>query len=60
MTATKAPINKMLALVIGIPLASVLLGIVLFYFAVTTTDSVVSGDTPLSKTSWRSAVESRR
>ncbi len=53
----KAPFNKMLALVIGIPLASVLFGIVMFYFALTSTDSVVAGDQPLSKTSWRTAVE---
>ena len=59
MTSTKAPKNKMLALVIGIPLASVLFGIVMFYFALTSTDSVVSGDQPLSKTSWRSVEQTQ-
>ncbi len=54
----KAPFNKMIALVVGIPLASVLFGIVMFYFALTSTDSVVTGDQPLSKTSWRAAAES--
>ena len=56
----KTPFNKMLALVVGIPLASVLFGIVMFYFALTSSDSVVAGDQPLSKTSWRSAVEQNR
>ncbi len=59
MTAAKSkpPFNKMLALVVGIPLASVLFGVVMFYFALTSSDSVVAGDQPLSKTSWRSTVE---
>ena len=56
-TKANTPFNKMVALVIGIPLASVLFGIVMFYFALTSTDSVVTGDQPLSKTSWRTAVE---
>ena len=44
----------MLALVIGIPLASVLFGGLMFYFAFTSTDvDVLEQAAPLSKTSWR-------
>lgn len=52
----------MLSLVIGIPLASILFGSLMFYFAFTSTDSdvresvredVLEQAAPLSKTSWR-------
>lgn len=46
--------NRMLLLVAGIPMASILLGMVLLYFAVTGSDSVIStNETALSKTSWQ-------
>ena len=46
--------NPMLALVIGIPLASVVFGALMFYFALTSTDSsILVEEAPMSKTSWR-------
>ena len=48
----------MIALVICIPLASVIFGGVMFYFAFTSNDqSVFDGQAPLSKTSWRTPGE---
>ncbi len=53
--------NPMLALVIGIPLASVVFGALMFYFALTSTDSsILVEDVPMSKTSWRAAEEPAR
>ncbi len=53
--------NPMLALVIGIPLASVVFGALMFYFALTSTDSsILVEDAPMSKTSWRAAEEPAR
>jgi hypothetical protein len=44
----------MLALIIGIPCASIVFGVVMFYFAFTSADRDVLQDAaPLSKTSWR-------
>ena len=48
--------NPLLALVVGIPLASVLFGAVMFYFALTSSDYSIEKQAegaPLSKTSWR-------
>ena len=46
--------RPMLILIIGIPLASIMFGAVMFYFAFTSTDRDVSKDgAPMSKTSWR-------
>ncbi len=53
--------NPMLALVIGIPLASVIFGALMFYFALTSTDrSIQPEEAPMSKTSWRAAEEPSR
>ena len=50
--------NRMLLLVAGIPMASILLGLVMLYFAMTGNDSVVSTDeTALSKTSWQTRTD---
>ena len=50
--------HRMLALVIGIPLASVIFGVVMFYFALTSSDrNLLLDDAPLSKTSWRALEE---
>ena len=44
----------MLSLIIGLPATSVVLGGVLLYFALNTTDvDVLEDRTPMSKTSWR-------
>jgi hypothetical protein len=50
----------MIALVICIPLASVCFGGVMFYFAYTSSDqSILDGQAPMSKTSWRDATDHR-
>jgi hypothetical protein len=40
-------------MVAAIPLASVIMGAVLLYFAATTDDTLPLEDAPLSKTSWK-------
>jgi hypothetical protein len=46
--------RAMIALIIMIPLSSVLLGILMFYLATTAADGFVAQDRPaLSKTSWQ-------
>jgi hypothetical protein len=48
--------NRMLYLIIGIPLASVIMGMVILYAAITNPDPVVRYDgPPLNKTSFREA-----
>ena len=48
----------MLILIVSIPLASVVFGGVMMYFAFTGADqSVVEDGAPMSKTSWRKQVE---
>ena len=51
----------MVYLLIGIPLASVLLGMVTLYFAFTSTDRDVRLNevAPMSKTSWQEVVDDR-
>ena len=49
--------NRMLMLVIGIPLSSVLLGMVMIFLAVNSPDQRLDSDHALSKTSWRQSVE---
>lgn len=51
--------NRMLLLVIGIPLSSVLFGMVMIFLAVNSPDQRLESDHALSKTSWRQSVESR-
>ena len=55
--ATRSKKVGMVYLLIGIPLASVLLGMVTLYFAFTSTDCDVRLNevAPMSKTSWRPA-----
>jgi len=46
--------NKLIYLVIGIPLSSVLFGMVMIYFATRVDDALSKGDQPpLSKVSWQ-------
>ncbi len=61
---SRATRNKkvgMVYLLIGIPLASVLLGMVTLYFAFTSTDRDVRLNevAPMSKTSWQEVVDDR-
>lgn len=59
--ATRSKKVGMVYLLIGIPLASVLLGMVTLYFAFTSTDRDVRLNevAPMSKTSWQEVVDDR-
>jgi hypothetical protein len=59
--ARKSKKVGMVYLLIGIPLTSVLLGVVTLYFAFTSTDRDVrlQDAAPMSKTSWQEVVDDR-